>query len=187
MVVSYSVRPLTNQYDRLNRLIQIDDGSKSTSYTYDKNSNRSTCSAPNGLLTTNIFDALNRATQMLTAASSAFPTPPSTSIVYKVSYAYDLANNRLSNEEKVSGQPLRQRVYTYDQQYRLLSETSGPNSNTFDYDDLGNRFDLVGNRVRRVQGGTFTTNTLTTIYVYDDLNRLLKIGRAHVELQSPYV
>src|SRR5262249_22013555 len=143
-------------------LTQIDDGSSNTTYGYDPNGNRLTCALPNGVITTNSYDALNRVMVMDSHTASA--------TIHAVGYAYDLVGNRLNAIENMLAQGVRTNNYGYDAQYRLTIETSALNSllstNTYSYDLAGNRLILV-----HAEG---TNDAVTTAYAYDDLNRLLK-------------
>lgn len=147
-------RVLTSTYDRLNRLVQVVDsvGLNTTTYGYDENSNITSRMLPNGVIDTFTYDALNR---VLTHVSTA--GGPN---IYWVEYTYDLADNRRTITETVQGQPTRNLVYNYDDQYRLTSESWAGNNYTYTYD-------LAGNRL------TKTFNGVTTAYTYNARNELL--------------
>ena len=149
-------RTLISTYDRLDRLFRIDDADKVSLYAYDKNSNRLLCELPNGLITSNSYDALNRVEHMANRVGEEN--------VYAVDYTYDLVGNRRTIREDIAEQGVRDLTYDYDSQYRLVSEAWDDVSYAYTYDPAGNRLELVHR-----EGAT----ARTTKYTYDDLNRLV--------------
>jgi YD repeat-containing protein len=81
-------RTLLSLYDAANRLAQISDVSGITRYGYDKNGNRTGCELPNGVVTTSMFDALNRLTSMTNQLNGV--------TIYGAVYGNDLVGNRRS-------------------------------------------------------------------------------------------
>lgn len=149
-------RTLVSTVDRAGRVVTINDSGKQTFYVYDVNGNRTRCTTPNLLTTDTTFDALNRATLIVSAKGSALTS--------RFEYAFDLVGNRRSVIETLAPQSPRTVAYDYDAQYRLISEVTAGFSQTFVYDPAGNRTQLI-----RVEGA----NTTVTTYQCDRLNRLL--------------
>jgi RHS repeat-associated protein len=148
-------RTLVSAYDRASRVVEVRDGGKITSYAYDANGNRLSETTPNGVTTTSVFDALNRANVTISAKAG--------SVISRYDYTFDLVGNRRRMSETLAPQPPRTTNYSYDAQYRLTSETSARFSQTLTYDPAGNRTKLT-----RVEGPITTVTT----YVCDPLNRL---------------
>ena len=134
---------MTYAYDQLNRLASVTDASGVTTYSYDAVGNLGGFAYPNGVSTSYNYNTLNRLTQMQsTCATGAGCGTPGTIIA---SYAYTIgpAGNRLSVAE-LSGRTVN---YTYDDLYRLTSETiSGSASQN---GAIGYQYDSVGNRLQR--------------------------------------
>ncbi len=117
-----------------------------TTYTYDKNSNRTSIKDPLGKTTIYSYDALNRLTKITYNSST---TPNAT-------YSYDLNGNRA---KMVDGTGTTN--YTYDELDRMLSvQSPGPKL-------IGYRYDLDGNRTKLI----YPDNTTVT-YTFDKANRL---------------
>ncbi len=154
-----SSRTLVSTADRAGRIVRIQDAGRTTFYRFDANGNRLSVEEPNGVLTANTLDALNRCTTSLAQNASAV-------LVNRYDYQFDLVGNRGRVDENLPPQPLRSTTYGYDKQYRLVSEASNSPvfSNTYTYDPAGNRQQLTAVR------GTVTT---VTTYACDVLNRLL--------------
>jgi RHS repeat-associated protein/uncharacterized repeat protein (TIGR01451 family) len=134
---------MTYAYDVLNRLSSVTDASGVTNYSYDTVGNLSGYTYPNGVATSYTYDTLNRLTNMQSLCGTGTPAcAPGTMIA---SYAYTLgaAGNRLSVAE-LGGRTVN---YTYDDLYRLTSETiSGAATQN---GTIGYTFDAVGNRTQR--------------------------------------
>jgi RHS repeat-associated protein len=142
---------MTFTYDALNRLASAKDNrmaalggpSNPTTYSYDAAGNLSGYAYPNTVQTGNVFDTLNRLTQICEATS----TPPCSAGTKLASYAYTLGNagNRTNALELNN----RNVAYGYDNDYRLISEaiTADPGGNNgsenYTYDVVGNRFSLT--------------------------------------------
>jgi RHS repeat-associated protein len=150
-------------YDVLNRLSTVADNrlqaqgatAFTTTYNYDPESNLLSYTVPNGVVTTNTFDPLNRLATTGSAKGSALST-----------YAY--ARFAAGNVNSVTELNGRLVTYGYDNIYRLTSEaiTSDPSGNN---GTIGYQFDQVGNRLQR-------TSTLAAVpaasYSYDANDRL---------------
>jgi RHS repeat-associated protein len=123
----------------------------STSYGYDAVGNLDTVTYPNGVSHSYSYDELNRLTNVAVNKSGAL-----------ASYAYTLepAGHHTSVIE-LSG---RKAVYTYDNIYRLMSETvsgatAGPNGAvTYTYDAVGNRTQTTST-LAGVTAGSFSYNS----------------------------
>jgi len=149
-------RTLISKFDRKHRLVEIDDGGRRTTYTYDENGNRQSCTTPNQVRTTYGYDALNRVESISSKAGAA--------IVFEAAFTYDLVGNRRSVTERLGSGGSRVVDYEYDEQYRLTKESSGTRSVAYAFDTAGNRKTMTttdSGAVRTVQ------------YTYDALNRLL--------------
>jgi RHS repeat-associated protein len=150
-------RTTLNSFDRGGRLVLTGDskGTRETKYAYDTVGNRLmiTEPAPNSVVTTNTYDALDRCTRSWTRKGT---TP-----VSDYDYAFDLVGNRLTVTENIALQGSRVITYVYDARYQLLSEAWTGYSASYTYD-------LAGNRLTKVVGATTVTSE------YDALNRLMK-------------
>ena len=155
---------MTYTYDALNRLASVTDVSGTTNYSYDVAGNLGGFTYPNGVQAGYTYNALNRLTQMQsTCASGTGCGAPGTAIS---SYAYRLgpAGNRLSVTE-LRG---RQETYTYDDLYRLTSETiSGAASQN---GVISYQYDAVGNRLQR--NSTVPAILATGLLNYDANDRI---------------
>jgi RHS repeat-associated protein len=131
---------MTYTYDPLNRLSSVTDASGATTYSYDAVGNLGGFAYPNGVQTGYGYNTLNRLTQMQsTCATGTGCGTPGTAISSYI-YTLDAAGNRSSVAE-LSGRTVN---YTYDDLYRLTSETiSGATSQngaiSYQYDSVGNR------------------------------------------------
>jgi YD repeat-containing protein len=127
------------EYDALNRLSAVNDAHLGrTAYAYDAVGNLRGYTYPNFVHTEYTYDALNRLTNL---ASDRLLTP-------LANYAYGVspAGNRTNATEQLFASTLNpqpktiNRVYTYDDMYRLTGETiNGSSSATYSYDPVGNR------------------------------------------------
>jgi RHS repeat-associated protein len=128
---------ITQIYDGLDRLTDIQIGANTYSYSYTSaNPLVNNLTRPNGTVTTYQYDTLNRRTEVSNKDSSAI-------IINRYTYAYNAVNNpdTRSSETITNGNPitsLQNQLTSYDNNElnQLLSSTS-PNS-TFIYDDDGN-------------------------------------------------
>jgi len=140
-------------YDDDNRLIEVTKGASSTTYQYDSLGNLILAILPNGTYTEYAYNSQRNWLTTLVNKNSTDATLTS------FSYTYDNAGNRLSVAEH-DGSAV---VYAYDDIYQLTSETrtgTNPYSITYQYDDVGNRTQMIKNAV-------------TTNYVYNENNQLL--------------
>jgi RHS repeat-associated protein len=178
-----------HNYDTLNRLSSVLDNrrNKTTTYAYDNVGNLQSYAYANGVHTTHTFDALNRLTNLSSAKGAALS-----------SYTYTLgaAGNR-ENVAELSG---RVAAYTYDDLYRLKTETISndftPANNgtiSYTYDKVGNRLTRTTNIAPipnqsfgydlndRLNSDTYDNNGSTTqsegkVYTYDFENRILSVN-----------
>jgi len=133
---------VTYGYDALNRLSTVDDAATGrTAYGYDEVGNLQGSVYPNLVHTEYQYDALNRLTN-LAAAQALTPL---------ANYAYTVgaAGNRLSASEQLFASALNpqtrtiNRVYSYDDLYRLTGETINGTATvgaaSYGYDPVGNR------------------------------------------------
>ena len=125
-------------YDARNRLATVTDADgRVTSYSYDQNGNLAGFLYPNGVQTTYTYNPLNRLTNVTGARGG-------TTIA---GYTYTLGPS--GNRTAVTEASGRRVDYTYDDLYRLRSETisadpAGPNG------AIAYTYDRVGNRLTRV-------------------------------------
>jgi YD repeat-containing protein len=96
---------------------------------------------------------------------------------FLTTYQYDPLNDLLSVQQAAVG-----RTFTYDSLSHLLSAFN-PESNTtsYTYDASGN----LSTRIRPAPNQTALTDTITTTYTYDDLNR--ETGVAYSDSVTPSV
>ena len=156
-------------YDAVNRLSTVTDVDGTTTYVYDKAGNRVMQTNSNGTVATYSYNLLNRLTSLIHTNSS-------NNII--ASYQYTLGAN--GNRQRIEEATGRVVDYTYDNLYRLISETitdpvNGNKQSEFSYDS-------VGNRLQQNKNGIITTytynnndhliseseNTVVTSYSYDN-------------------
>ena len=158
--VTTSEGTTTYTYDALDRLATVTDPDGGvTLYAYDAVGNRASVTYANGVRTTYTYDTLNRLihTETVNTATSE--------VISSYTYTLGSAGNRTRAVE-LSGRTVD---YTYDDLYRLVREdiadpAAGVITITYTYDAVGNR--LSKTVVTSLQ-------TTTTVYVYDDNDRLL--------------
>jgi len=151
------------QYDTLNRLEHVVDhrqGDATTSYGFDDVGTLSTVSLPNGVTTGYTFNTLNRLTNVTSRRGA-------TSIA---SYTYTLGD--AGNRTKVVELGGRTVQYTYDDIYRLTSETISADTHG-NNGTIGYGFDDVGNRLSRTSTVAAVPSTTST---YDLNDRLTTDG-----------
>jgi len=187
------------EYDELGRVTSVTDEllSKTITYEYDQNGNRSKMIGPDGEETVYHYDALNRLTELIDPenAKTIFKYDKSgkrTSLKFpngvQGSYFYDLANHLESVVYKnTSGDVIQSFTYTHDNIGNRTSKMfASGNSENYGYDDLHRLtsatypsgrsvvydYDPVGNRNFLTEswdgGGSETTN-----YTYSDFNQVL--------------
>jgi RHS repeat-associated protein len=182
-------------YDLLNRLSTvIGNGSGAraatgtTTYSYDAVGNLSGYAYPNAVETSYQYNTLNRLTSMTISKTATN--------LASFTYVLGAAGNRTSVTE-LSG---RTADYTYDELYRLKSETITGDPVTANNGAINYTFDAVGNRLNRTStvvpipttassfdgndrlgGDTYDANGSTTAsagktYVYDFENRIKSVN-----------
>jgi RHS repeat-associated protein len=130
------------EYDALNRLNAVNDANVGrTAYSYDGVGNLRGYTYPNLVHTEHAYDALNRLTNL---ASDRLLTP-----MANYAYAVSASGNRTNATEQLFASVLNtqpktiNRVYQYDDVYRLTSEsingTPSTGSANYGYDPVGNR------------------------------------------------
>jgi YD repeat-containing protein len=177
-------------YDQLNRLKSVSGGTgnQGATYSYDAVGNLSGMQTfgQSGVLsnTSYSYDQLNRLTQMQTTCGQGVPgcASPATPIA---SYAYTLgpSGNRLSVSE-LSGRTVQ---YTYDDLYRLTSETiagaaAAQNGTvSYQYDAAGNRKQL-NSTLPAVPTGllNYDANDRIATQVYDNNGNTINNGLQNV-------
>jgi RHS repeat-associated protein len=123
-------------YDQRNRLAAVTDANGTTTYSYDAVGNLAGFLYPNGVQTTYTYNPLNRLTNVTGARGATL-----------ASYTYTLGPS--GNRTAVTEASGRRVDYTYDDLYRLKSETisadpAGPNG------AIAYTYDRVGNRLTRI-------------------------------------
>ncbi len=142
----------------LNRLVKVTDAlGNETMYTYDSVGNRKSIINANDTITEYEYDKLNRLVGLVNKNISG-------DILSSYKYELGAAGNRT----KVTENDGRVVEYVYDDLYRLVTETiKEPDSDSrviyYEYDKVGNRLSKKDNDV-------------TTLYVYDDNDRLTEDG-----------
>jgi RHS repeat-associated protein len=147
------------QYDSSNRLWKVTDPNGTTIYDYDNNSNHvSRKTLPNGVYTSYTYDTAKRITDVINKKSD-------NSVITSHHYVFDANGNRTQAVE-ITPAGTKTTDYTYDKLNRLTNATCSDGAyETYTYDSSGNRL------TKTTQNGTIT-------YVYDQDNRLIKIGSA---------
>jgi len=127
-----------------------------TEYTYDANNNKTSTKDPNGNITTFVYDALNRLTEV---------DPPGQG---KKVITYDSRGNKIAEEDENTHKTLRE----YDGLNRVVKEARDMNGNgLIDSADLVTETTYNGlNAKLTVKSPTGHTTTME----YDGLNRLVK-------------
>ena len=141
------------QYDALDRITRVvDRNGYATVYEYDANGNRTAVKYANGLTVSYEYDKLNRLICEETIDSDS-------NVVVKYVYTLGASGERLSVTELD-----RTVEYTYDELYRLTSETitKGKTKTTYAYE-----YDNVSNRTLKNVDG------VETVYTYNALNQLV--------------
>jgi RHS repeat-associated protein len=184
-------------YDELNRLSTAKDNRLPalnggiTAYDYNEVGNLESYQYPNGVTTSYNYNTLNRLTSMNTATGAATLS----------SYTYTLgpAGNRTAVSE-LGGRTV---TYTYDDLYRLKTETIANDTHgtngvvSYDYDPVGNRLARTSTVTGvpsqsstydandRLNSDTYDANGNTTVsnsngYAYDFDNRLTSLNNGAV-------
>ncbi|MBP0011245.1 RHS repeat-associated core domain-containing protein, partial [Roseofilum sp. Belize Diploria] len=166
------------QYDELNRLKQVTEGTETTAYEYNAVGNLEKTTYPNGVVETRDYDTLHRLTNITTKDESG-------TVISSYDYTLDNAGNRTAVEE-LGGRKVE---WTYDELNRLTDETitdpvDGDRTIKYVYDKVGNRLSREVTSAQEVVLTTYTydkndrlkseqTNGVTTKYTYDDNGNLL--------------
>ena len=165
---------ITYGYDGMARLETVTDnnlGNTTTVYTYDANSNLETCEYPNGVKHTWSYNTVNRLTNLRISNTVG-------DVMLK-SFTYTLGP--AGNRTKVVEDSGRTVDWTYDDLYRLTSETVSASTTSPNY-SASYSFDAVGNRQTRTISPTgilpqLPDQDFTT--VYDDNDRMYSAGYAY--------
>lgn len=149
-------RKLSREYDELGRLYRsLNADNDATTHTYDHAGNQITKTDPNGVVTRNQYDPLNRLIESIQDDGVGIDD-----INAKTEYRYDARNNLT----KVIDPNLLETTYVFNElsdKVTLISPDTGTTS--YEFDDAGNRTAQVN------------ANGVRTEYVYDKLNRLTNI------------
>jgi RHS repeat-associated protein len=166
-------KTISYEYDRNGNRTQLTDPADNvTTYTYNDDGQLETVTAPAGV-TTYHYDSLGRQIRVdypngtytlygynnLRNFLTTIINRSSQGEISTYSYGYDAVGNKICG-----GEPYIYNVeYTYDDIYQLESETrtgTNPYTITYQYDNVGNRTQMV-------------KNTVTTTYTYNNNNQLL--------------
>jgi RHS repeat-associated protein len=148
-------------YDELNRLdVVTDPDGRAYDHDYDANGNRASLAYPNGVVTSYVYNPLNRLTGLSTTTSTG-------DVVQSYAYTLGPAGNRTRIDEHDG----TVRSYSYDDLYRLTTETVSDVSGTIYAKTFG--YDPVGNRLSQATTGV---GAGTVAYAYDDRDRLVDEG-----------
>jgi RHS repeat-associated protein len=162
----------TRTYDSLNRLTYIEtkdiNGDIISSFLYelDAEGNRTQVTEHDGRIVKYYYDDLDRLEKEEIFDSGA------TVATRTIEYAYDVVGNRLSRVDSGEGTT----IYTYDNNDRLLTETTDGVATTYTYDDNGNTISK-------------TTGAETVTYEWDAENRLVGAdtdGDGAIDLTNQY-
>ncbi|PWU13796.1 MAG: hypothetical protein C5B50_18570 [Verrucomicrobia bacterium] len=169
---------VTYDYDQLGRLQHVNalkrNGAainETTTYSYDKVGNRQSVTLPSGIVTSYGYDSLNRLTGLTNLLGG-------TNLLSSYTYQLHPTGRRtnavevLKTEDSTSPWITNHITWQYDGMYRLVNEfsVSSTNSawsytNTFQYDQVGNRF----SKVHSQNGATTAVTNL-----FNDNDQLLR-------------
>ena len=145
-------------YDDANQLSSVANPQTGTAaYTYDTLGLRTRLEMPNGIIEDYSYDTLGRLTNINQYKGAT--------VLASYIYTLDPTGNRLSVTE-ADGSSVQ---WSYDDAYRLLSETRLDSSNASTY-QAAFTYDPVGNRLSQIVDGA------TTNYTYNNLDQLLTGG-----------
>lgn len=160
----------TFRYNGNNWLITATDPrGGQTHYSHEDDGQVRTTNYPNETWTTNTYDEDGRLISLFNG------TTYNADVITAYQYVLDAVGNRIQVTEQYTAGQLRTnvKIYTYNARYELLEsleEYEGPPSYTvttsYTYDPVGNRTSMTTDRDSK-QGA------VTTIYTYDEANRML--------------
>ncbi|MDR1304550.1 MAG: hypothetical protein LBK76_04925, partial [Verrucomicrobiales bacterium] len=157
-----SNRELVSTYDALNRLQTVSETGRVTTYAYDLNGNIAALTLPNGDVTTNLYDALNRCTNKTTNNHDNV-----TLSGYAQEYDH-VGNVTKITETYAAAADNRVITNTYDNIYRLTRELiTGAAARDTRY-----TYDRANNRTGKTADGEQTN------YTYNAVNQLLAVSGA---------
>ena len=181
-------------YDKDERLATVTDNasvvtgstrpaSGVTAYSYDSAGNLSGFLYPNGVLTSYVYNTLNRLTSMTVAKVASGSSGSGGTGTNLASYAYTLgpAGNRTAVQE-LSGRTVS---YSYDDIYRLTAETISSDPTAASNGSISYSYDAVGNRQSRtstiaavpsVSGTAFDADDRLSTDSYDANGSTIKSG-----------
>ena len=183
-----STTTTTYDYDARNRLIDLNTGSGTTSYTYWQDNLVASIQYPNGVIAdssySNSYDAAGRLTLLVNHAGppGSDPSTGSSDFISSFLYTYDSDGNRLSQTEAhfwpsgTTGEVVsEQTTYTYDKLDRLASVQyvgiqNGVNA------ALSYKYDLDGNRLSEIgTDPSAPSQQVNLTYAYNRLNELMAV------------
>jgi hypothetical protein len=150
-------------------------------YTYTKTGSRETVSLPNGVVTTYLYDSLNRLTNLTHQAGST----------NLATYSYKLhPTGRRTNAVEIlrqeDGTYLTNTLnWAYDGMYRLTNEVSASTSSAGQY-STAYQYDLVGNRLKKLQISGSSTNSVESAFDLNDelLTEVMRLNGSLTEKGS---
>jgi RHS repeat-associated protein len=170
--------PTYYTYDRYGRLATVSSDNKTTYYEYDAFGNLAKTSLPNGIVTTYVYDVMNRLTKLTNFKdankNSIFDSGDDR--VSQFDYRLDLLGRKeYATEWFGNGDSQKNKIdWTYDNAGRLIREVFDHYDNSLDQTQEW-EYDLVGNRLRQTlnRGNDVSVEEVTT-YRYDVNDRLLE-------------
>ncbi len=151
-------RTLLYTYDEKNRLTQISDGDKNTSYQYDTNNNLISVKKPNGIIEHRVYDLFNRLILMHIISNKVS--------LYRSTYTYNTGGSCIGTSQQWNEGPTLNTEYTYDNKNRLIKEIWEGAGYEYTYDTMGNRLS---------KKGLGSESNIENLYSYNLLNQLVKL------------
>ena len=151
-------RSLFFSYDIKNRLTQISDGNKNTSYQYDSNNNLVVIKKPDGVVEQRVYDLFNRLTLLHVISNKVS--------LYRSTYDYNKGGSCIGTTQNWHEGPQLTTEYAYDSKNRLIREFWGEAGFEYTYDDMGNRLS---------EKGLGSEANVQNQYTYNLLNQLTSL------------
>ncbi|MDE3073837.1 MAG: IPT/TIG domain-containing protein [Chloroflexota bacterium] len=147
------------QYDTLNRLTDLTNSfAGHFTFAYDALSRRTSFNRPNGINTAYTYDSLSRLMSVLHKLGGA--------TIDGAGYGLDSAGNRTSKSNYIDGSA---ESYAYDAVYQLTQVTkNGGLSESYTYDEVGNRLSSLGVPSYTVNNSNQLTSTSAATFTYDN-------------------
>lgn len=175
-------------YDKANRLVQVIDSGKTTSFDYYDNGNRKSVTYPDGSKEVYSYNQIGQNTTLMNLRADG-------TIIDQYSYTYDAAGNQTSKTDSKGTT-----TFVYDKLNRLseVQEPSGLKT-VYTYDKAGNRirehknsgeavlqdthytYD-ANNRLTQTETRAFATDaTVKTFYTYDAVGNMISQSKTTIQ------